>query len=546
MTATRREFLQRTAAAAAAAGLASPLIAPGTAQAAQQAADARGQQPGDSTHRELALRAIDAAKAAGAEYADARISSARSQRIGTRERRVTGIGDSETFGFGVRVLVNGTWGFAASSDLTAEEVTRVAKQAVEQARANRVAMVKPVELAPIHHPPVPNGRWRSPARIDPFTVAIEDKVAYLLEANEAALAAGARFVNSNMFFLKDEKTFASTVGTVTQQTIFRAQPGMTVTMVSADNSDFQSRQSTDIQPRGLGYEHVVDSNLKSRAAGWVEEARQKLTAKPVEVGRYDLILHPTHLWLTIHESIGHPTELDRAYGFEANYAGTSFLAPPEDRLGKFRYGPEFMNILADRSAPGSLSACGWDDEGVAPEDFHIVKDGMFVDYQTTREQAMWLDWWYKQRGMESKSHGCSYAETWADVQFQRMPNVNLEAGEDDTVWEDLIAATEDGIAIVGDGSFSIDQQRYNAQFGGQVYYEVKKGKITGMLKDVAYQMQTPTFWNAMDMIGGPRSYELGGAFGDGKGQPSQSNAVSHGCPPTRHKQINVINTGRTA
>jgi len=540
---TRREFLEQTAAAAAAAGLASSAFAaPAHAAGAPPAIQPQGQ----SSHRELALRAIDAAKSAGADYADVRISSARSQQIGTRERRVTNIGDNETFGFGVRVMVAGSWGFAASSDLTADEVARVARQAVAQARANKAAMVKPVELAPIHHPPVPNGQWRSPVRIDPFTVAIEDKVAYLLEANAAALAAGARFVNSNMFFLKDEKTFASTVGTVTQQTIFRAQPGMTITMVSADNRDFQTRQSTDIQPRGLGYEHVLDSDLKRHAARWAEEAREKLTAKPVEVGRYDLILHPTHLWLTIHEAIAHPTELDRAYGFEANYAGTSFLAPPEDKLGKFRYGPDFMNIRADRSAPGSLSACGWDDEGVAPEEFDIVKDGIFVDYQTTREQAMWLDWWYKQRNMPTRSHGCSYAQTWADVQFQRMPNVNLMPGKEDLVWEDLIAATEDGIAIIGDGSFSIDQQRYNAQFGGQLFYEVKKGKITGMLKDVAYQMQTPLFWNAMDMIGGERSYELGGAFGDGKGQPAQSNAVSHGCPPTRHKQINVINTGRTA
>jgi TldD protein len=536
VTETRREFLQKSAAAAAAVGLAS------SAHAAPRPAP----QQGDNAHRELALRAIDAAKAAGADYADARISSARSQNIGTRERRVTNIGDNETFGFGVRVLVGGSWGFAASSDLTADEVVRVARQAVAQARANSVALVKPVELAPIHHPPVPNGRWRSPARIDPFTVAIEDKVAYLLEANDAAMKAGARFVNSQMFFLKDEKTFASTVGTVTQQTIFRAQPGMTVTMVSPDNRDFQTRQSTDIQPRGLGYEHVLDADLKAHAARWTEEARQKLTAKPVEVGRYDLILHPTHLWLTIHEAIAHPTELDRVYGFEANYAGTSFLTPPEEMLGKFRYGPDFMNVVADRSAEGSLSACGWDDEGVAPETFHIVKDGILVDYQTTREQAMWLDWWYKQRGMETRSHGCSYAQTWADVQFQRMPNINLLPGEADTTWDDLIAATENGIAIVGAGSFSIDQQRYNAQFGGQLFYEVKDGKVTGMLKDVAYQIRTPEFWNALDMIGGERSYELGGAFGDGKGQPAQSNAVSHGCPPTRHTQINVINTGRTA
>jgi TldD protein len=266
----------------------------------------------------------------------------------------------------------------------------------------------------------------------------------------------------------------------------------------------------------------------------------------VDVGRYDLVLHPTHLWLTIHEAIAHPTELDRALGYEANYAGTSFVAPPEQFLGKFRYGPEFMNVQGDRSQEGSLAACGWDDEGVEPDTFLIVRNGVVNDYQTTREQAPHLDWWYKQQGRETRSHGNSYAQSWADVQFQRMPNVSLLPGEKEQGWDDLIAATDRGIAIVGEGSFSIDQQRFNAQFGGQLFYEIRGGKITGMLKDVAYQMRTPEFWNAMDMLGGKGSYMLGGAFNDGKGQPSQSNAVSHGCVPTRHKQINVINTGRKA
>jgi TldD protein len=273
---------------------------------------------------------------------------------------------------------------------------------------------------------------------------------------------------------------------------------------------------------------------------------QKLSAKPVEVGKYDLVLHPTHLWLTIHESIAHPTELDRAMGFEANYAGTSFVSPPDKMLGQFRYGPEIMNIQGDRSQVGSLGAIGWDDEGVAPDTFLVIKKGIVNDYQTTREQALWLDWWYKKQGIETRSHGCSYSQSWADVQFQRMPNISLLPGEKEQSWEDLIAATDNGIAIIGEGSFSIDQQRYNAQFGGQLFYEIKGGKIAGMLKDVAYQMRTPEFWNSMDMIGGKSSYMLGGAFNDGKGQPSQSNAVSHGCVPSRFKQINVINTGRKA
>jgi TldD protein len=447
-------------------------------------------------------------------------------------------------GFGVRTLVNGAWGFAASREISRDEVARVARQAVQQARANSLTLVRPVALAPVTA--TPNGEWHTPIEIDPFSVPVEDKVATLLAANAAALKAGARFVNSSMFFLREEKTFASTDGSFIVQTIHRTQPSMTVTAVASDGSDFQTRQSNEIAPMGRGFEHVRDARLVDNAPRWASEAVQKLTAKPVEVGRYDLVLHPSHLWLTIHESVAHPTELDRALGYEANYAGTSFVAPPEAVLGKLKFGSPLMNIRGDRSQPGSLSAVGWDDEGVKPESFDIVRNGIFVDYQTTREQAPFLADYYKQANRPMRSHGCSYAQTWADVQFQRMPNVSLLPGTKEQGWDDLIAATDRGIAIMGDGSFSIDQQRYNAQFGGQLYYEIKGGKIVGMLKDVAYQMRTPEFWGSLDMIGGPKSYELGGAFNDGKGQPSQSNAVSHGCVPSRFRNVNVINTGRKA
>jgi TldD protein len=493
--------------------------------------------------RELAALALDAARSAGANYADVRFVRNRNQNVSTREQRVAGIADNETYGFGVRTLVDGSWGFAASRDLTREEVARVARQAADQARANRSALVRPVVLAPA--PVVPDGTWKSPIEIDPFEVAIEDKVGVLLAANEAALAVkGARFVNSSMFFLREEKTFASTDGSFTFQVIYRTEPSMTIT--ATGNGDFATRQSVDVAPRGLGYEHVRDARLLENAPRWASEAVEKLSAKSVDVGRYDLVLHPSHLWLTIHESVAHPTELDRAMGYEANYAGTSFVAPPEKVLGTLKYGSPLMNIRGDRTQPGSLSACGWDDEGVKPEAFDIIKGGVFVDYHTTREQAPWLDWYYKKLGRPTRSHGCSYAQTWAAVQFQRMPNVSLLPGDKDLGWDDLIAATDRGIAIIGDGSFSIDQQRYNAQFGGQVFYEIKGGRIVGMLKDVAYQMRTPEFWGSLDMIGGPKSYYLGGAFGDAKGQPVQVNAVSHGAPVTRFRNVNVINTGRTA
>ena len=542
MSTSRRDFIATTAAATAALALA----ASRSAEAAERAATlATRPSPGDPATNELLMKALDAAKAGGAEYADARVSVNRTQTIFTRERRVGGLSDNETFGVGVRVLVGGAWGFAATSDLSADAVVRVARQAVAQAKANRTPGRRAVTLAPA--PGTQRGTWRSAAKVDPFTVPIEDKVALLLAANDAALKnPQARFVNSSMFFLKEEKSYANSEGALVSQTIFRTQPNMTVTAVSKDFKDFQTRQSTDIQPMGRGYEHVTENDLVTNAAKWADEAVQKLSAKPVEVGRYDLVLHPTHLWLTIHESVAHPTELDRAMGYEANYAGTSFVFPPEKMLGTLKFGSELMNIRGDRSQPGTLAACGWDDDGVQPDEFDIIKKGVFVDYQTTREQALWLEWYYKKLGRPARSHGCSYAQSWADVQFQRMPNVSLLPGDKDHGWDDLIAATDKGIAIIGEGSFSIDQQRYNAQFGGQLFYEIKGGKVVGMLKDVAYQMRTPDFWGALDMLGGKSSYFLGGAFNDGKGQPAQSNAVSHRCVPTRHKQINVINTGRSA
>jgi TldD protein len=538
---TRREFVKTTSAAAAAiAGLAA---VPAAARAAALN-DTTPPRVDDPDLKALAHVALDAARGAGATYADVRFNRNRTQSLFTREQRVQGLVDNETLGFGVRTLVGGAWGFAASREITRDEVARVAKQAALQARANSLTIVRPVVLAPVT--PTADGSWRTPIEIDPFTIPVEDKVGVLLAANAAALKAGARFVNSNMFFLREEKTFASTDGSYIVQTIYRTQPSMTMTAVSSDMSDFQTRQSNEIAPMGRGYEHVRDARLVENAPRWAAEAVQKLSAKPVEVGRYDLVLDPAHLWLTIHESVAHPTELDRALGYEANYAGTSFVAPPEAVLGKLRYGSPLMNIRGDRSQPGSLSAVGWDDEGVKPESFDIIRNGVFVDYHTTREQAPVLADYYKRTGKPVRSHGCSYAQTWADVQFQRMPNVSLLPGEKDLGWDDLIAATDRGIAIMGDGSFSIDQQRYNAQFGGQLFYEIRGGKIVGMLKDVAYQMRTPEFWGSLDMLGGARSYHLGGAFNDAKGQPSQVNAVSHGCVPSRFRGVNVINTGRKA
>jgi TldD protein len=496
----------------------------------------------DALWREMGLLALDTARAAGAEYADVRVSRHRNQSIATRERRVTGIVDNESLGLGVRVLAGGAWGFAATGEMTREEVQRAARSAVAQARANRAALLRPVTLAPAE--PTRDAYWRSPIEIDPFEVPVEEKVALLLEANAAALSVGgARFANSSLAFVGDERLYLNSDGASIHQESFRCWPQLSVTAVAADGSDFQSRNSTPVQPMGLGWEHVLRSDLVGNAPAWAEDAVRMLSARPVDPGSYDLVLLPSHLFLTIHESIAHPTELDRVLGYEANYAGTSFINPLEDFLGSFRYGREIMQIQGERSAPGGLSTIGYDDEGVRPDEYLLVENGILTDLQTTRELVHHLEPWYRRSGKAARSHGQSYAQTWADVQFQRMPNINLLPDpERDTSVEELVSGVRRGILIEGRGSYSIDQQRYNAQFGGQTYHEIRDGRVVGMLRDLAYQIRTPEFWNSMDAVGGPSTYRLGGTFNDGKGQPSQSNAVSHGCPAARFRDVEVIRT----
>ncbi len=485
---------------------------------------------------ELALEALNAAKAAGASYADARVGRYRRQNISTRERSISGVSDAESYGVGVRTLVNGSWGFAATSELTKDGVARAAREAVRLSRAARAVQRRPIELAPVA---AVKGTWMTPIRRDPIDVPIEDKVALLLAANEAALKVPrVRFVTSGLQLLREIKTLATTDGTLITQTFVRVGPSFNATAIG--DGDFQS-YAEEIAPRGQGWEYIESLDMPGNAERWAALAAEKLGARSVEAGRYDLIIEPTNLWLTIHESIGHPTELDRAMGYEANYAGTSFIAPPEKHINQLKYGPEFMNIQGDRTQEGSVSRVAWDDEGVPADQWLIIEKGIFKDYQTTREQVAWIQ---KLTGV-SRSHGCSFADSWSSVQFQRMPNVSLLPGDRDLSQADLIAATDRGILIRNRGSWSIDHQRYNFSFSGQAFYEIRGGKVAGMLKDVAYQSNTPYFWNAMDMIGGKSSYWLGGSFNDGKGEPGQINAVSHGCPPARFRQVNVVNTARS-
>jgi TldD protein len=542
---SRRDFLKRTGSAAAAAAVGGALL-PGLANAmTAPPIFPRGVSSFEELPiKELLTAALTTAKSAGASFADARIGRYRQNIVGTRERQIVQVGDTDSIGIGVRALVNGAWGFAATQNLTKDGVAAAAREAAGIAKANAIPGAAPVILAPAQA--YPNATWKSAFDIDPFTIPVEQKAQLLIDANsEAMKVPNVKFVNSAFFFVKEDRNYANTDGSFVQQTVVRSWMPWTATAVAPDNSDFQSRSNV-LQPMGRGWEYILAAKPVESARQWGEEAAEKLKAKPVDVGRYDLVLHPSHLWLTIHESIGHPTELDRAMGYEANYAGTSFVAPPEKVLGTLKYGPEFMNIQGDRTQEGGCATIGWDDDGVKAESFLIIKNGIFHDYQTSREQAPWLESYYKKNNMPVRSHGCCNADNWSSVQFQRMPNVSLLPGAQDRKYEDLIAATDRGIAIVGDGSFSIDQQRYNAQFGGQVFHEIKGGKIVGMLKDVAYQMRTPDFWNSMDMIGGKSSYMMGSSFFDGKGQPGQIGSVSHGCVPARFRNINVINTGRKA
>jgi TldD protein len=490
----------------------------------------------DAAERDLVLMALDAARSAGASYADVRITRGNTESIAARERQITNVSKTETYGIGIRALVGGSWGFAATRDLAKDSVVAAAKQAAAIAAGNDKVNPVKTALAPVKK--VPDGRWITPHEIDPFTIPIEKKAELLFKTNEEALRIkNVRFVTSNINSIRESRLLGTTEGSLIQQTFLRIGPQVNVTAVSTDNSDFQTRNSS-IPPRGAGWEYVLSQQMNENVLRWAEEASAKLTAAPAQPGTWDLVLHPSHLWLTIHESIGHPTELDRVMGYEANFAGTSFLSPPEAILNKFRYGPPMMNIVGNRTEVGGCSTCGWDDEGVPAQSWLIVDKGILVNYQTTRELASWISNYTKVR----ESLGTSYGQNWGSIPFPRMPNVCLQPNPQDLSEEDVISATKRGIYIEGDGSFSIDQQRYNFQFGGQVFWEIKDGKRVRMLRDVAYQSRTPNFWNSMALLGGKSTYRLGAALNDGKGQPEQLNAVSHGCPIALFRNVNVINT----
>lgn len=499
--------------------------------------------------KRMADVALNAARSKGATYTDVRIGRYLNQFVVTREDKVQNIVNTESYGLGVRVIANGGWGFAATDKLDNDSIAKAAELAVAIAKENSRLLTEPVRLAPQKGYGEVN--WKAPIQKNAFEVPMKEKVDLLLGVNSAAMQSGANYITSLLFMVNEQKYFASTDGSYIDQDIHRIWPAFFITKIDPTTGKFETRNSLSA-PMGMGYEYLdvrpqdkiqsVTTLYKGRydmledAKAGGAQAGEKLKAKSVEAGKYDLILDPSHLWLTIHESTGHPTELDRVLGYEANFAGTSFLTLDKWESKKFNYGSKIVNIVADKTQVGSLGAVGYDDEGVQCGQWDIIKDGILVNYQTIRDQAHIL-------GLNA-SQGCCYADNWSSVQFQRMPNVSLQPGKDGKSINDLIKDVEKGIYIIGDGSFSIDQQRYNFQFGGQLFYEIKNGKIAGMLKDVAYQANSQEFWNSCTAIAGADDYRLGGAFGDGKGQPPQSNAVSHGSSTARFNGVNVINTAR--
>ncbi|MBN3518605.1 TldD/PmbA family protein [Algoriphagus lutimaris] len=499
----------------------------------------------------LADIALNAAKAKGATYTDVRIGRYLNQFVITREKNVQNITNAESFGVGIRVIAEGTWGFSATSDVSPDGIKKCAETAVAIAKANSKLQKEPVVLAPVQG--AGEVSWQTPIKKNAFEVPVKDKIDLLLSANDAAVQNGAAFVNSALFMVNEQKYFASTDGSYIDQDVHRIWPNFTVTALNKAEGNFRSRQALSA-PMGMGYEYLDglasekipgpaglvsyrnSYDLIEDATAAAKQAVEKLSAKSVLPGKYDLVLDPDHLGLTIHESVGHPLELDRVLGYEANYAGTSFATLDKWKSGDFKYGSDKVNIFADKTQPHSLGYVAYDDEGVKTKEWDLIKDGVLVNYQAIRDQVSILG--------ENESHGCCYADSWESVQFQRMANISLRPGKEKLSVNDMVKDVEKGVYIVGRGSYSIDQQRYNFQFGGQLFYEIKNGEIVGMLEDVAYQSNTQEFWNSCSQICDKDDYKLFGSFFDGKGQPSQVSAVSHGSSTTRFDGVNVINTGR--
>jgi TldD protein len=487
------------------------------------------QAPSRPKNRQLATLAIDAIRKAGCEYGDIRLCRYRSQRLYARDRSLVNLADNLSAGFGVRVLWGGSWGFAASPYQTEAEMLRIVNLAVETAKGSRQTQQDPIRLAPVE---AYQDTYITPIEIDPFAISLEEKAELLLTISDRLLEQ--KNIKKSYAFLTfshEEKFFASTEGSQIQQTFYRSHPGYGCTAIS--NQDAQER-NYELPPLNIGYEHIDREDLLANCDRVAAEALEKVNAPELTSScRTNLILKPTNLYLTIHESVGHPTELDRVYGYEANFAGTSFATP--ENLDQLQYAAPWVNFVADRIQPGGRSTVAYDDEGVKAQQWYVVKEGILVDYLRDRETAYRLG-----RG---GSNGAAFADSWSSVPMVRIPNLGLEPGKKGgshtASLEDTIADTKEGILIDGMGSFSIDQQRRNFQFGGDAFWKIENGKIVGMLKNVTYHSMTTEFWNKVDAIGGESELMQCGTDICGKGEPIQVAQMTHACVPVRVRDIAI-------
>jgi len=488
--------------------------------------------------RELAAAALERAAGLGAQHADFRAERIREQQIRLSDGNLVTLFDGDDLGLAVRVVLDGTWGFASAVDLTHAAALRAAEEAVEVARVAAAINTERIELA--DEPAYGDVSWVSAYQVDPLEVSVADKVD-LLTGWSSSLLAKDRIdhVDASLHQVRECKFYADGATTALQQRV-RLHP--VVTAVAIDPGGRFETMRTLAPPAGRGLEYLGGSPWAGPAAtAWdfpAELAQMpellagKLAAPSVRAGRYDLVIDPSNLWLTIHESIGHATELDRALGYEAAFAGTSFATL--DKLGSLQYGPPPMHVTGDRTAEHGLATIGYDDEGVATRSWDLISAGVFAGYQLDRRMA-------RMQGF-GRSNGCAFADSPAHMPIQRMANVSLQPADGGPSTEELIAGVENGIYILGDKSWSIDMQRYNFQFTGQRFYKIEHGRLAGQLRDAAYQATTTDFWNSMEATGGPQTYVLGGAFNCGKGQPSQVAPVSHGCPAVLMRGVRILNT----
>ncbi len=483
---------------------------------------------------DLADIALTGARRNGASYADVRIGETRREYAFAKDDRLESFDERASQGFGMRVLLDGCWGFYGARRLDPQSLRDGVERALENARAVKRIQTQPIALERL---PVHEAEWIMPMGVDPFEVSAGEKADLLLSIIASARDHGADFCSASLSATCEERFFANSLGSRIHQTRTRVAPNFQATAIDRASGRFATRDCL-APARGAGWDYIVGAGLIEEAARAGEEARAKLGAKPVTPGDYDVVIDPTNLWLTIHETVGHSTELDRVLGWEANFAGTSFVKP--HMLNELQFGSELMTIVADRAQPGALATIGFDDDGAPAEaaEFAIVEKGVFRNFQMALGQAHLI-------GL-SHSNGCAYADSPTTFPIQRMPNISLKPNPQKCSFSDLISDVENGIYVVGAGSWSIDQQRDNFQFGGQLFYEIKNGKLGDLLRDGAYQGRTTQFWNSLAGLCDASAYHLDGTFTCGKAEPVQVAPVSHGSPPALFRNVRVLNTSDDA